>query len=281
MRSITSNPVLARDTFAYAQPAVGEEHMTLAGAIGKTGILMAVCAASAIAVWMRAAALGPALGAAITGAVIAGFVVAIVTTFVPRWAPITAPLYAILEGLALGGITLVINARYQGLPLKGARFSPSWRAAPCWRCMPRAWCGLPSGSGRVDGSGATLAIMLDYIIALVLGFFHIQAPSRHGGGVAEHSFSLLVVGVARSISCRGTSNIIERAARAARRGTWSGTVPSACWSPSSGSTSKSFGLLTSSGIASASPFPGPRWTSTRWRGSRGAGAPASRSAGRR
>ena len=184
--------------------------MTLAGAIGKTGILMAVCAASAVAVWMRAAALGPALGAAITGAVIAGFVVAIVTTFVPRWAPITAPLHANLEGLALGGITLVINARYQGLPLEALALTIL--AGGTMLALYATRVVRVTQRLRAVVIGATLAIMLYYIIALVLGFFHIQAPLLHGGGWLSIGFSLLVVGVA-TLNFLLDFDMIERAAQ--------------------------------------------------------------------
>jgi uncharacterized YccA/Bax inhibitor family protein len=61
------NPVLARDTFARALPAHAEAPMTLAGAIGKTGLLMVICAAASVSVWLTAATLGPSLGTAILG----------------------------------------------------------------------------------------------------------------------------------------------------------------------------------------------------------------------
>src|SRR6185295_8229392 len=47
--------------------------------------------------------------------VIGGFIVALVTTFKKEWAPVGAPAYAALEGLALGGISAIFEARYPGL----------------------------------------------------------------------------------------------------------------------------------------------------------------------
>ena len=189
-----ANPVLARDTFARALPAQGEAPMTLAGAIGKTGLLMVVCAGAAVSVWLTAAALGPSLGAAIIGALIAGFVVALVTTFVPRWAPITAPLYAILEGLALGGITLVVNTRYRGLPLEALALTIL--AGGTMLVLYATRVVRVTARLRAVVIGATLAIFLYYVIALVLGFFHVEVPFLHGGGWMSIGFSLLVVGVA-------------------------------------------------------------------------------------
>lgn len=188
------NPVLARDTFAQAQPAQGVAPMTLAGAIGKTGLLMVICAAASVSVWLTAGTLGPSLGTAILGATIVGFVVALVTTFVPRWAPVTAPLYAILEGLALGGITLIVNARYRGLPLEALALTVL--AGTTMLVLYATRVVRVTERFRAVVIGATLAILLYYVIALVLGLFHVQVPFLHGGGWMSIGFSLLVVGVA-------------------------------------------------------------------------------------
>lgn len=204
------NPVLARDTFARALPAPAEAQMTLAGAIGKTGLLMVVCAAASVAVWLTAATLGPALGTAIIGATIAGLVVAIVTTFVPRWAPITAPLYAILEGLALGGITLIFNAQYKGLPLEALALTVL--AGTTMLVLYATRVVRVTARLRAVVIGATLAIFLYYVIALILGLFHIQVPFLHGGGWMSIGFSLLVVGVA-TLNFLLDFDMIERAAQ--------------------------------------------------------------------
>ena len=49
---------------------------------------------------------------------IGGFIVALVTIFKKEWSPVTVPLYAILEGLALGSISYIYNAQYQGIVLQ-------------------------------------------------------------------------------------------------------------------------------------------------------------------
>lgn len=204
------NPVLARDTFARALPAPTEARMTLAGAMGKTGLLMVVCSAASVAVWLTAATLGPALGTAIIGATIAGLVVAIVTTFVPRWAPITAPLYAILEGLALGGITLIFNAQYKGLPLEALALTVL--AGTTMLVLYATRVVRVTARLRAVVIGATLAILLYYVIALILGLFHIQIPFLRGGGWMSIGFSLLVVGVA-TLNFLLDFDMIERAAQ--------------------------------------------------------------------
>ena len=102
-----ANPFLARAGFADAVATPDEGRMTLTGAITRTGVLMGLCAASAAAVWMTSSSLGPSTSAAVMGAAILGFVLAIATSFVPKWAPVTAPMYAIVEGVFLGGLTLM------------------------------------------------------------------------------------------------------------------------------------------------------------------------------
>ena len=49
---------------------------------------------------------------------IGGFIVALVTIFKKEWSPITVPIYAVLEGLALGGISkMYANAFEPGMHL--------------------------------------------------------------------------------------------------------------------------------------------------------------------
>jgi uncharacterized YccA/Bax inhibitor family protein len=47
-----------------------------------------------------------------------GFVVALFTNFKKEWSPVTAPVYALLEGLALGGISAMFELRYPGIAIQ-------------------------------------------------------------------------------------------------------------------------------------------------------------------
>ena len=46
---------------------------------------------------------------------IGGFILAIITIFKKEWSPITVPIYAVLEGLALGGISSIYAHEYTGI----------------------------------------------------------------------------------------------------------------------------------------------------------------------
>ena len=54
----------------------------------------------------------------IFGSALIGFGLAIYTSFVPRNAGITAPIYAFVEGLFLGGISLIFEMEYPGIAIQ-------------------------------------------------------------------------------------------------------------------------------------------------------------------
>ncbi len=103
--------------------------MTVDGALNKTLILIGLLVLSLSAMWAkfwvgtavedmatRMAGLMPWL----IGGGIAGFVLVLVNVFAPRTAPVVAPLYAICEGIFLGALTMIMEARYPGLPILAA-----------------------------------------------------------------------------------------------------------------------------------------------------------------
>ena len=96
MRS--GNPALSKKTF---QNLTSTESgvMTLDGAVNKTAISMGVLLLAAYYTYSNAI-----MDYVIIGFV-GGFIVALVTIFKKEWSPTTVPIYAVLEGLALGGIS--------------------------------------------------------------------------------------------------------------------------------------------------------------------------------
>ena len=49
------------------------------------------------------------------GGAIGGLVLALITVFKKEWSPVTAPMYALVEGLFLGAISAVFNAKFPGI----------------------------------------------------------------------------------------------------------------------------------------------------------------------
>jgi uncharacterized YccA/Bax inhibitor family protein len=84
--------------------------MTLDGAVNKTAISMGILLLAAYYTYSNAIMDYILIG------FIGGFIVAIVTIFKKEWSPITVPIYAVLEGLALGGISkMYANAFEPGI----------------------------------------------------------------------------------------------------------------------------------------------------------------------
>ncbi|MGC2230331.1 MAG: Bax inhibitor-1/YccA family protein, partial [Candidatus Acidiferrum sp.] len=110
----TSNPALNEKAF-QGQAAFGDA-MTLQGTVNKTGLLLLCVVATAAWTWGVSHSETPAAAVPwMMGGLIGGFIVAIVTIFRKNWSPFTAPIYALLEGLALGGISAVFDKSYPGI----------------------------------------------------------------------------------------------------------------------------------------------------------------------
>ena len=94
----SGNPALSKKTFENLI-ATPNEVMTLDGAVNKTAISMGILLLAAYYTYSNAI-----MDYVIIGFV-GGFIVALVTIFKKEWSTITVPIYAVLEGLALGGIS--------------------------------------------------------------------------------------------------------------------------------------------------------------------------------
>ena len=107
MRS--GNPALSSKTFENLS-TTSSNVMTLDGAINKTVISMGILLCAAYYTYSNAIMDYILIGS------IGGIVVALVTIFKKSWSPVTVPLYAVLEGLALGGVSkLYANAFEPGI----------------------------------------------------------------------------------------------------------------------------------------------------------------------
>jgi uncharacterized YccA/Bax inhibitor family protein len=139
----TSNPALGQNTFQnlansqFGGAIDASARMTLNGTVNKTGILLLCALATAAWTWNSFLTTHDPMAVAgqlMIGA-LGGMVFAFVTVFKKEWAPVTAPIYALLEGLVLGGLSAMLDARYHGIALRLSA-SPSVRCSSC--CWPIA-----------------------------------------------------------------------------------------------------------------------------------------------
>jgi len=96
----SGNPALSKKTFENLR-TTSDGVMTLDGAVNKTAISMGILLLAAYYTYSNAIMDYVVIG------FIGGFILAIVTIFKKEWSPITVPIYALLEGLALGGISKI------------------------------------------------------------------------------------------------------------------------------------------------------------------------------
>lgn len=196
----TANPALGENTFrdfagGSLRDAAGR--MTLGGTVNKTGILLFCVVAAAIWTWRlfvqshQAADIMPYL---LVGS-IGGFVVATVTIFKQQWSPVTAPIYALLEGLAMGGLSAVFDLRYPGIAFQavGLTFGTLFVLLLLYSS------GLIKVTQklRLGIIAATGGVMVFYLAEVLLGFFHVNYfASVNSSSPVGIGFSLVVVAIA-------------------------------------------------------------------------------------
>jgi uncharacterized YccA/Bax inhibitor family protein len=189
----TSNPALNEKVFT-AIPYYGQEAMTITGTVNKTGVLLILAIISGSLTWYKAAA-DPALAAPwMMGGLLGGFIVALVTIFKKDWAAVTAPLYAILEGLALGGISAILETRYKGIVFMAVMLTFGTLAAMLFAY--RTGIIRASENFKLGVVAATGGIALYYLVSMVMGFFGMSAPLISSATPLGIGFSLFVVVIA-------------------------------------------------------------------------------------
>jgi uncharacterized YccA/Bax inhibitor family protein len=190
----TSNPALNEKAFRD-QVAIGDA-MTLQGTVNKTGLLLLCVVVTAAWTWGLSHSETPEAALPwMIGGLIGGFVVALVTIFKRNWAPVTAPVYALLEGLALGGISAMFEKMYPGVAMQavGLTFGTLFVMLLAYKTgIIRATQGFKLGV-----IAATGGIAVFYLVEMVLSFFfHVQVPAINGSGPWGIAFSLFVVLIA-------------------------------------------------------------------------------------
>ncbi len=180
----SGNPAFSQG-FGINQSATGEV-MTLDGTVNKTGILLALCIGGAYFGWNAPGLVFPAL--------IIGLVIALFTIFRPKNSPYTAPAYAAIEGVALGGITMIFEAQYPGIGIQaiGLTFGILASLLFCYKS------GIikPTENFRLMIFAGTMGIFILYLVSFIMSFFGNSIGFIHSNGLFGIGFSLFVVAIA-------------------------------------------------------------------------------------
>ena len=192
----TGNPGLNEKTFAsLPRLGIGVEGMTLKGTIDKSFLLLVVLMAAAFWPWSQmtngdAQAIYPAM----TIGALGGLVLALIISFKANLAPYLAVPYAALEGLFVGGVSAFFEQRYHGIAIQavGLTFGVLAVLLVAYRLrLIRV-----TAQFRAMVIGATGGIMLLYLAAWILGFFHVSVPVLYAATPLGIGISLVIVAVA-------------------------------------------------------------------------------------
>lgn len=206
----TANPALNQRTLSGVRGRSGEAAMTAQGAINKTALSLLLVVLSASWVWGKVSA-GQVMPGLMWGGAIGGFVVAIVTIFNKPLAPITAPIYALLQGLFIGTLSAIFEARYPGIVIQAVTLTFGVAAAMLFAYTSRLI--RVTQKFRMMIVAATGGICLVYLASFVMGFFGANIPFIHEGGMMGIGFSLFVVTIA-ALNLVLDFDLIEQAANA-------------------------------------------------------------------
>ena len=187
----SGNPTLTEKTFQEVGQAfsVSEgESMSVTGTVNKTGLLFLILLLGASISWYQPS---PVF---IWGGLIGGFILAMVTVFKKEWSPVTAPIYAVLEGLMLGGISVMYEQAYNGIVFNAILLTIGTFAAML--IAYRSGLIEVTKRFRMGVVAATGGIALVYFASIILSFFGINISLIHGTGLMGIGFSFIIVGVA-------------------------------------------------------------------------------------
>jgi uncharacterized YccA/Bax inhibitor family protein len=182
----SSNPALRAGTFAGLEEAGAR--MTLGGVVGKTLLLLILCAITAAWAWLQ---VGPILANPSANAgspwliflfigPIGGLVLAIVTAFKKQWAAFTGPLYALCQGVLVGAISAVFEQRFPGIAAQAVGLTFGVMLAMLVIYQTKLI--KVTERFRMGVAAATCGVLIFYLLGFVLSLFGMQMPSIFASG---------------------------------------------------------------------------------------------------
>jgi len=193
----SGNPALGENTFTRLAPVADSDSvMTLQGTVNRIALLLALVFAGAAFTWWLFdttrdfAIVSPFF----YGGLIGGLVVALILVFKHQWAPYLAVLYAGLEGLALGGLSALMDSIYPGIAIEALLLTFGILAVLLVVYTTRLI--KVTENFKLMIVAATGGIALYYVLSIVLGLFGIAVPLIHDNSWLGIAFTLGVVIIA-------------------------------------------------------------------------------------
>ena len=188
----SGNPALNTKTFTGFDMTTGAS-MTIMGTVHKTALGLLLLMSTALFTWNMPAGDPRATGLMIVG-MIGGLIVAIVTIFKNHLAKYTVPAYALLEGLALGGISKFFEVMYPGIVNQAVMLTFGTLGALL--LAYRSGLIKATENFKLGIVAATGGIFFVYLISWILSWFSVSIPLIHSNSNMGILFSIVVVVIA-------------------------------------------------------------------------------------
>lgn len=193
----SGNPALKETTFTeLAAPIEAADRMTLQGTVNKTGLLLLAVIVPAIFVWDRfyVSADFSSIAWYFYGGLIGGLITGMIIAFKKHLAPTLAMVYAACEGLALGGLSALMESRYPGIVIEALLLT--FGIFFCLLAIYKFEVIKVTENFKLIVAAGTGGIFLYYMFSFVLSFFGITVPLVNDASVGGIIFSLFVVAIA-------------------------------------------------------------------------------------
>jgi len=197
----SGNPTLTEKMFdkSLELDASLQGSMTVKGSINKFGFMMVMLIAGAAYNWHLYQELQQnTMQTLMYVGIFGGLITAIAIIFKPNWAPFLAPLYALLEGLFVGGISVIMNEvfakSYPGLVMQavGLTFGVAISMFVLYNFR------IIKATERFKSVifTATLGVGIFYLLTMVLRLFGVNVSFMYDSSLLSIGISLFVVAIA-------------------------------------------------------------------------------------
>jgi len=188
----SGNPSLNAKTFSGFD-MTATTAMTIMGTVHKTALALLLLMTTALFTWNLPVG-DPRGNSLMMLGMIGGLVIGIVTVFKHQWAKYTVPAYALLKGLALGGISKFFETMYPGIVNQAVMLTFGTLGALL--LAYRSGLIKATENFKLGIVAATGGIAFVYLISWVLGMFGVTVPVIHSNSNMGILFSIGVVVIA-------------------------------------------------------------------------------------
>ena len=199
----SSNPVFGKNIFSQSATSSEDGVMTVNGTMNKTGLMLLIVIFAASFTWRKffgdfspttPGEIPPGVMGWMLAGGIGGFITALITTFSPRRAAMTAPIYAVFEGLFLGAISAMFEAKFPGLVMRAV--SLTFGVFLIMLMLYRSGTIRATDTFKKVIFAATGGIALVYLVSFIAGMFGANLGFMHDSSLLSIGISLVVVVVA-------------------------------------------------------------------------------------